>query len=145
MNEIVFLLSPLALSFLTQTTCMQFDRVLCDVPCTGDGTLRKNIDVLMYRLFVYDMLELFFPFDWCSINVENCVSSTTGNGERAIRSICIVNRFESHCAALHYWFGTQLVVVFNNNNNNFTRWFSICTTTNNTTHYRFFRSSLSAE
>lgn len=21
---------------------MQFDRVLCDVPCSGDGTFRKN-------------------------------------------------------------------------------------------------------
>jgi 16S rRNA C967 or C1407 C5-methylase (RsmB/RsmF family) len=21
---------------------MQFDRILCDVPCSGDGTLRKN-------------------------------------------------------------------------------------------------------
>ena len=24
---------------------MKFDRVLCDVPCSGDGTLRKNIDI----------------------------------------------------------------------------------------------------
>lgn len=26
---------------------MKFDRILCDVPCSGDGTLRKNLDVWM--------------------------------------------------------------------------------------------------
>lgn len=24
---------------------MDFDRILCDVPCSGDGTLRKNIGI----------------------------------------------------------------------------------------------------
>ena len=24
---------------------MKFDRVLCDVPCSGDGTMRKNADI----------------------------------------------------------------------------------------------------
>ena len=24
---------------------MTFDRILCDVPCTGDGTFRKNVDI----------------------------------------------------------------------------------------------------
>ena len=24
---------------------MKYDRVLCDVPCSGDGTLRKNADI----------------------------------------------------------------------------------------------------
>ena len=24
---------------------MKFDRILCDVPCSGDGTMRKNLDV----------------------------------------------------------------------------------------------------
>ena len=28
-----------------QMTHMKFDRILCDVPCTGDGTLRKNADI----------------------------------------------------------------------------------------------------
>ncbi|OQV14611.1 tRNA (cytosine(34)-C(5))-methyltransferase [Hypsibius exemplaris] len=26
-------------------TAIQFDRVLCDVPCSGDGTIRKNLDL----------------------------------------------------------------------------------------------------
>ena len=24
---------------------IKFDRILCDVPCSGDGTMRKNFDV----------------------------------------------------------------------------------------------------
>ena len=26
----------------SQGTTLEFDRILCDVPCSGDGTLRKN-------------------------------------------------------------------------------------------------------
>lgn len=36
--------------FLLQFTgkeILKFDRILCDVPCSGDGTLRKNFDVWM--------------------------------------------------------------------------------------------------
>lgn len=29
------------------STMLKFDRVLCDVPCSGDGTLRKNPDIWM--------------------------------------------------------------------------------------------------
>lgn len=29
------------------TELVQFDRILCDVPCSGDGTLRKNPDIWM--------------------------------------------------------------------------------------------------
>jgi len=28
-----------------KNTPLKFDRILCDVPCTGDGTLRKNADI----------------------------------------------------------------------------------------------------
>ena len=27
------------------STPLRFDRVLCDVPCSGDGTLRKHADI----------------------------------------------------------------------------------------------------
>lgn len=30
---------------LASGKCLEFDRILCDVPCSGDGTLRKNIDI----------------------------------------------------------------------------------------------------
>ena len=28
---------------------LKFDRILCDVPCSGDGTLRKNADIWQVR------------------------------------------------------------------------------------------------
>ena len=31
------------------TKNMKFDRILCDVPCSGDGTLRKNADAWPVR------------------------------------------------------------------------------------------------
>ncbi len=30
---------------------LRFDRVLCDVPCSGDGTLRKNADIWPVSFF----------------------------------------------------------------------------------------------
>lgn len=30
---------------ITETETLKFDRILCDVPCSGDGTMRKNVNV----------------------------------------------------------------------------------------------------
>lgn len=40
---------------------MKFDRILCDVPCSGDGTLRKNpvcVQKINYFEF-YPKINLF--------------------------------------------------------------------------------------
>uniref|UniRef100_A0A6B2G098 tRNA (cytosine(34)-C(5))-methyltransferase n=1 Tax=Myxobolus squamalis TaxID=59785 RepID=A0A6B2G098_MYXSQ len=81
-------------SLLKQSECntkyLQFDRVLCDVPCSGDGTIRKNIDVyskwkfktsydlhFMQRDILQRGLELlkvggYLVYSTCSMNpIEN--------------------------------------------------------------------------
>ena len=38
---------------------LKFDRILCDVPCSGDGTLRKNADIWQVSYFALsDKLRL---------------------------------------------------------------------------------------
>lgn len=31
--------------FFLGDTLLKFDKILCDAPCSGDGTLRKNADI----------------------------------------------------------------------------------------------------
>ncbi len=38
---------------MSQKKNLRFDRVLCDVPCSGDGTMRKNADI-------WPVITLFF-------------------------------------------------------------------------------------
>ena len=43
---------------------LKFDRILCDVPCGGDGTIRKNADIwpviIFFDIICTKMLSLTF-------------------------------------------------------------------------------------
>ena len=70
----------------------KYDRVLCDVPCSGDGTLRKNIDA------------------WPKWNTQRAISlhkeqctimkhavKLVKNGGRFVYSTCSLNPYEDEC------------------------------------------------
>ena len=38
---------------MSQKKNLRFDRVLCDVPCSGDGTMRKNADIWPVISFLF--------------------------------------------------------------------------------------------
>lgn len=37
----------------TDLSEMKFDRILCDVPCSGDGTMRKNPVCVELRILIF--------------------------------------------------------------------------------------------
>lgn len=87
---------------------LKFDRILCDVPCSGDGTMRKNVNVWK---------------DWntgsglglhtVQLNILNRGLSLLKNGGRLVYSTCSLNPIENEAvvaAALRKW-GNQVMLV----------------------------------
>jgi len=80
-------------SLCTGEKVMKFDRILCDVPCTGDGTLRKNTDVWMKwntanacSLHRYDQLtNIYIVIDSRNIFILKPHSTTTNLNEELLR------------------------------------------------------------
>lgn len=75
---------------LPETGIIKFDRVLCDVPCSGDGTMRKNINV--WKDFtVGDGLGLH-PLQ---VNILTRGLQLLKNGGRLVYSTCSLNPIEN--------------------------------------------------
>ncbi|AMD21903.1 HFR048Wp [Eremothecium sinecaudum] len=87
---------------------LKFDRVLCDVPCSGDGTMRKNINVWK---------------DWgtasglglhtVQLNILNRGLNLLKDGGRLVYSTCSLNPIENEAvvaAALRKW-GDKIKLV----------------------------------
>lgn len=75
---------------LPETGLIKFDRVLCDVPCSGDGTMRKNINV--WKDFtVGDGLGLH-PLQ---VNILTRGLQLLKDGGRLVYSTCSLNPIEN--------------------------------------------------
>ncbi|SCV04026.1 LAMI_0H12838g1_1 [Lachancea mirantina] len=87
---------------------LKFDRILCDVPCSGDGTMRKNVNVWK---------------DWCTgsglglhtvqLNILNRGLNLLKNGGRLVYSTCSLNPIENEAvvaAALRKW-GNKIKII----------------------------------
>lgn len=94
---------------LPELGLIKFDRVLCDVPCSGDGTMRKNINV--WKDFtVGDGLGLH-PLQ---INILIRGLQLLKNGGRLVYSTCSLNPIENEAvvaAALRKFSDVSLVDV----------------------------------
>lgn len=87
---------------------LKFDRILCDVPCSGDGTMRKNVNV--WKDFtVGNALGLHT----LQINILNRGLQLLKRGGRLVYSTCSLSPVENEAviaAALRKW-GDQIRVV----------------------------------
>ena len=70
----------------------KYDRVLCDVPCTGDGTLRKNVDAWSKWNTIR---SVNLHKDQCTI-MKRAVRLVK-NGGRFVYSTCSLNPYEDEC------------------------------------------------
>ncbi|KAJ2507423.1 tRNA (cytosine-5-)-methyltransferase ncl1, partial [Coemansia sp. RSA 2052] len=75
---------------------VQFDRILCDVPCSGDGTTRKNVRVW----------EKWRPDDAHALNPIQCkilqrAAYLLKTGGRMVYSTCSLNPIENEAVVAH--------------------------------------------
>ncbi|KAK9477986.1 S-adenosyl-L-methionine-dependent methyltransferase [Lipomyces japonicus] len=97
---------------IDQESYLKYDRVLCDVPCSGDGTMRKNINV--WR-------------DWNShnglalhntqLNILNRGLHLLKQGGKLVYSTCSLNPVENEAvvaAAIRQWKGKVKIVDASN-------------------------------
>ncbi|EGV60670.1 tRNA (cytosine-5-)-methyltransferase ncl1 [Yamadazyma tenuis] len=87
---------------------LKFDRILCDVPCSGDGTMRKNVNV--WKDFtVGNGLGLHS----LQVNILSRGLQLLKKGGRLVYSTCSLSPVENEAvvaSALRKW-GTQIKVV----------------------------------
>ncbi|KAG2730996.1 hypothetical protein G9P44_006145 [Scheffersomyces stipitis] len=87
---------------------LKFDRILCDVPCSGDGTMRKNVNV--WKDFTVGNALGLHPLQ---INILNRGLQLLKKGGRLVYSTCSMSPVENEAvvaAALRKW-GGQIRLV----------------------------------
>lgn len=87
---------------------LKFDRILCDVPCSGDGTMRKNVNV--WKDFTVGNALGLHPLQ---VNILNRGLQLLKKGGRLVYSTCSLSPVENEAvvaAALRKW-GDQIRLV----------------------------------
>ena len=87
---------------------LKFDRILCDVPCSGDGTMRKNVNV--WKDFTIGNALGLHPLQ---VNILNRGLQLLKKGGRLVYSTCSLSPVENEAvvaAALRKW-GGQIRLV----------------------------------
>ena len=87
---------------------IRYDRILCDVPCTGDGTTRKNFDVWR-KWTVNDAISL----NPLQLRIAKRAAELLKVGGRLVYSTCSLNPIEDEAilAQLLRWAGGALHLV----------------------------------
>uniref|UniRef100_A0A8C4Q6H6 tRNA (cytosine(34)-C(5))-methyltransferase n=1 Tax=Eptatretus burgeri TaxID=7764 RepID=A0A8C4Q6H6_EPTBU len=88
-------------------TFLDFDRVLCDVPCSGDGTLRKNLDVWM-KWNVENALNLHRQ----QVRLMVRASELLAIGGRLVYSTCSLNPVENEAVVKTLQLSSGSVVLY---------------------------------